>query len=89
MKIHFIVIGKTNGKYINEAITDYCNRLKFYIQFEIEVIPELKNAKNLSFDQQKEKEADLILKTLQSSDYVVLLDEKGTEFTSRSEEHTS
>ena len=82
MKILFLVVGKTNGHYFNEAINDYRNRLKFYIPFEMEVIPELKNAKNLSFDQQKEKEADLILKSLQGGDHVVLLDEKGKEFTS-------
>lgn len=82
MKILFLVVGKTNGKYFNEAIDDYRNRLKFYIPFEMEVIPELKNAKNLSFEQQKEKEADLILKSLQGGDHVVLLDEKGKELTS-------
>lgn len=82
MKILFLVVGKTNGKYFNEAIDDYRNRLKYYIPFEMEVIPELKNAKSLSFEQQKEKEADLILKTLQGGDHVVLLDEKGKEFTS-------
>ena len=82
MKILFLVVGKTNGAYLNEAISDYCNRIKFYLPFEMEVIPELKNAKNLSFDQQKEKEGELILKSLQGGDYVVLLDEKGKEFTS-------
>lgn len=82
MKIHFLVVGKTNGQLYNEAIDDYRNRLKFYIPFEMEVIPELKNAKSLSFEQQKEKEAELILKSLQAGDYVVLLDEKGKEFTS-------
>lgn len=82
MKIHFLVVGKTNGTYINEAIADYNNRIKFYSPFEMEVIPELKNAKNLTFEQQKEKEGDLILKSLQPGDHVVLLDEKGKEFTS-------
>ena len=82
MKIHFLVVGKTNGTYINESIADYNNRIKFYSPFEMEVIPELKNAKNLTFEQQKEKEGDLILKSLQPGDHVVLLDEKGKEFTS-------
>ena len=82
MKIHFLVVGKTNGTYFNEAIANYQNRLKYYITFDMEVIPELKNAKNLSFEQQKEKEADLIIKSLQPGDHVVLLDEKGREFTS-------
>lgn len=82
MKIQFIVVGKTHGKYFSEAIDDYKSRLKFYIPFEMEVIPELKNAKSLSFEQQKEKEADLILKSFQGGDHIVLLDEKGKEFTS-------
>ncbi len=82
MKIHFLVIGKTTGKYTTDAIEDYKSRLKYYIPFEMEVIPELKNAKNLSFEQQKEREADLIIKSLQPGDNIVLLDEKGKEFTS-------
>ena len=82
MKILFLVVGKTNGKYINEAIDDYKSRLKFYIPFEMEIIPELKNTKSLSFDQQKEKEAELIMKSLQGGDHIVLLDERGKEFTS-------
>ncbi len=82
MKIQFLVVGRTNGNYLTEAISDYCNRIKFYLPFEMEVIPELKNSKNLSFEQQKEKEGELILKALQGGDYVVLLDEKGKEFTS-------
>ena len=79
MKIQFLVVGRTNGNYLTEAISDYCNRIKFYLPFEMEVIPELKNSKNLSFEQQKEKEGELILKALQGGDYVVLLDEKGKE----------
>ena len=48
----------------------------------MEVIPDIKNVRNLSESQQKEKEGELILKTLQPGDYLVLLDEKGKEFTS-------
>jgi 23S rRNA (pseudouridine1915-N3)-methyltransferase len=82
MTIQFIVVGKTDGKYFNEAIDDYRNRLRRYTRFEMEVIPELRNARNLTFAQQKEREADLILKALQPGDYVVLLDERGREMTS-------
>ena len=82
MKIALIVIGKTDAGYFVEAINEYKNRLIHYIPFEMEVIPDIKNAKNLSESQQKEKEGELILKTLQSGDYLVLLDEKGKEFTS-------
>lgn len=82
MKIALIVIGKTDAGYFVEAINEYKNRLVYYIPFEMEVIPDIKNVKNLSESQQKEKEGDLILKALQPGDYLVLLDEKGKEFTS-------
>ena len=74
MKIGLIVIGKTDAGYFVEAINEYKNRLTHYIPFEMEVIPDIKNVKNLSEAQQKEKEGELILKAL--------LDEKGKEFTS-------
>lgn len=82
MKIALIVIGKTDAGYFVEAINEYKNRLVHYIPFEMVVIPDIKNAKNLSESQLKEKEGELILKTLQAGDYLVLLDEKGKEFTS-------
>ena len=75
MKIGLIVIGKTDAGYFVEAINEYKNRLTHYIPFEMEVIPDIKNVK-------KEKEGELILKALQPGDYLVLLDEKGKEFTS-------
>ena len=77
MKIALIVIGKTDAGYFVEAINEYKNRLVHYIPFEMEVIPDIKNVKNLS-----ESQGDLILKALQPGDYLVLLDEKGKEFTS-------
>ena len=76
MKIGLIVIGKTDAGYFVEAINEYKNRLTHYIPFEMEVIPDIKNVKNLSEAQQKEKEGELILKALQPGDYLVLLDEK-------------
>ena len=82
MKIVFVVIGKTDASYLTDAINEYKNRLIHYIPFEMEVIPDIKNVKNLSEAQQKEKEGELILKTLQAGDYLVLLDDKGKEFTS-------
>lgn len=83
MKITLLVVGKTNEKFLTEAIGIFEKRLKHYIHFEINVIPELKNTKNLSITQQKEKEAELILKQLQETDEVILLDEKGTSYTSK------
>ena len=76
MKIGLIVIGKTDAGYFVEAINEYKNRLTHYIPFEMEVIPDIKNVKNLSEAQQKEKEGELILKALQPGDYLVLLDKK-------------
>lgn len=82
MKVTLIVVGKTLEQYFVKAIQEYTNRVNHYIGFNIEVIPELRNTKSLSTDQQKEKEADLILKTLQPGDVVVLLDEHGKEYRS-------
>ena len=82
MKIGLIVIGKTDAGYFVEAINEYKNRLTHYIPFEMEVIPDIKNVKNLSESQQKEKEGELILKALQPGDVVVLLDEHGKEMRS-------
>ncbi len=83
MKVALVVIGKTDARYFVEAIEEYTNRLVHYIPFEMQVIPDIKNVKNLSEEQQKEKEGELILKGLQPGDYLVLLDDKGKEFTSK------
>lgn len=82
MKISLIVIGKTDAQYFNDAIKEYANRLIHYIPFELQVIPDIKNTKSLSLIQQKEKEGELILKNIQAGDYIVLLDERGKEFSS-------
>jgi len=82
MKIKLLAIGKTDDKNLQTLIETYQNRLKHYINFEIEIIPDLKNVKNLSEAQQKEKEGTLILKILNATDVLILLDEKGKEFRS-------
>ena len=82
MKLQFVVIGKTLDKHLDALIQEYAGRVKHYLPFEMEVIPELKNTKNLSEAEQKEKEGELLLKQLATSDYVVLLDEHGKEFRS-------
>ena len=79
MKTLFIVIGKTTDKRLETLIDEYVQRINHYISFEIIVIPELKNAKNLSFEQQKSEEAELLKRQLQPGDYLVLLDEHGRE----------
>ncbi len=82
MKFTLLVVGKTVEKHYIAAINDYTERTKHYTSFDIEVIPELKNTKSLSMEQQKKKEGELILKALQPGDVVVLLDEHGKEFRS-------
>ena len=82
MKTVLLVVGKTMEKYFVQAIDEYVERTKHYISFDLEVIPELKNTKSLSEEQQKEKEGELILKSLQPGDTVVLLDEHGKEMRS-------
>lgn len=82
MKIKIIAIGKTDNKNLQSLIDEYQKRLKHYIKFEFVSIPDIKNSKNLSEDQQKEKEGALILKQVYSTDVLVLLDEKGKQFRS-------
>ncbi|MFZ4260736.1 23S rRNA (pseudouridine(1915)-N(3))-methyltransferase RlmH [Sphingobacterium sp. HJSM2_6] len=82
MKITLICIGKTDDKYIVEGIDVYLKRLKHYVNFTKIEIPDLKNSKNLSELQQKEREGQLILKQLSNQDYIILLDERGKEFSS-------
>lgn len=82
MKFTLLVVGRTVEKHYITAINDYAERTKHYISFDTEVIPELKNTKSLSKEQQKEKEGELILKVLQPGDVPVLLDEHGKEFRS-------
>ncbi|HCE55848.1 MAG: 23S rRNA (pseudouridine(1915)-N(3))-methyltransferase RlmH [Lutibacter sp.] len=82
MKIKLLAIGKTDDKNLQTLIEAYQNRLKHYINFEIDVIADLKNVKNLTETQQKEKEGELILKKIAATDVLILLDEKGTQFSS-------
>ncbi len=82
MQIKLIVLGKTDSKAIQELIQDYSARLGHYIRFEMEVIPDLKQSKSLSEALQKEKEGELILKKLLSSDELILLDERGKSYSS-------
>ena len=82
MKTTLILVGKTTGKLYAEAIEDYASRINHYIPFNIKVIPELKNSKNLTEKQQKEKEGELILKAIEDKSFVVLLDEHGKEYRS-------
>ncbi len=83
MKITFLSVGKTEDAYLKDGIEKYVKRLKHYTKLAIIEIDELKNTKALTQDQQKTKEAELILKRITPTDHVILLDEKGLEFTSQ------
>ena len=82
MKIELAVIGKTSIGYLKQGIDEYIKRLKHYVTFEIKYIDDIKNTKNISEDQQKRTEGAKILSLLDKSDFVVLLDEHGKEYTS-------
>ena len=82
MKIHLIMVGKTFQDFVRKGMDEYGARLKHYLPFETEMIPDIKNTKSLSFDQLKEKEGELILQSFQTGDFVVLSDEHGMAFTS-------
>jgi 23S rRNA (pseudouridine1915-N3)-methyltransferase len=82
MNIKLLAIGKTDNKALQSLIDDYTKRLSFYIKFELEIIPDIKNVKNVSESQQKEKEGELILSKLNPTDQLILLDENGTAFSS-------
>lgn len=82
MKIELAVIGKTSIGYLKQGIDEYIKRLKHYVPFEIKYIDDIKNSKNISEDQQKRTEGAKILSLLDKSDFVVLLDEHGKEYTS-------
>lgn len=82
MKTILLLVGKTQNKHFVAAIDDYVKRILHYMPFEIIVIPELKNTKNLSEELVKEKEGEQILKVVQPSDTLVLMDEKGNELRS-------
>ncbi len=82
MNIKLITIGKTDHQSLQTLIDDYNKRLNFYIKFELEVIPDIKNVKNLSESSQKQKEGAIILSKISATDHLILLDENGKTFNS-------
>ena len=82
MNIRLIAIGKTDNKSLQTLIDDYTKRLSFYVKFDLEIISDIKNVKNLSEAQQKEKEGELILSKISATDQLILLDENGKTFSS-------
>lgn len=82
MKITLLVVGKTTDSRLVALIDEYQQRLKHYIPFEFVVIPELRNAKNMTFDLIKQTEGELILRAVTPATDLILLDEHGKEFRS-------
>ena len=82
MTIRLLTIGKTDSKQLEELISIYKKRLSHYVKFEVDTISDIKNSKNLSKQQQKQKEGDLILKQIIPSDFLIVLDENGKQFSS-------
>lgn len=82
MKIVLAVVGKMAGGYLSKGIEDYTSRLKHYVPFDIQYIADAKNTKKLTQEQQKTVEGSNILTAIDNSDYVVLLDERGRQYTS-------
>jgi len=82
MEVILITVGQTSTEYIREGIEEYMKRLKRYISFSIISLPDIKNTKSITERAQKELEGANILSKLNTSDFVVLLDERGKEYTS-------
>ena len=82
MTIKLLSIGKTDDASLKKLIDTYVNRLGFYNKFEQEIIPDLKKTKNINTNQQKQMEGKLILEKVNTSDFMVLLDENGKQFSS-------
>jgi 23S rRNA (pseudouridine1915-N3)-methyltransferase len=82
VKITLLLIGSTDKKYIKEGVEDYLKRVTFYVPFEMKIIPDIKNNRNLTPQQQKEKEGKALLDLITSGEELVLLDEQGLEMSS-------
>ena len=82
MKVEFWVVGKTQFKYLNEGIEIYEKRLRKYVPFQMVVLPDIKNAKNMTPELLKLKEGSVILNKLEKNDLLILLDENGKSFSS-------
>lgn len=82
MKITLLVVGKTTDSLVEKLTEVYNQRLKHYVDFQFVIIPELKNTKSMSEQEQKQREGELILKSIPAGSRVVIMDEHGKEYTS-------
>lgn len=82
MNIELIVVGKTDSREVGALVEEYKGRIGHYTRFDITIIPDIKNTRSMSEAEQKRAEGESILRLLQASDYVTLLDERGVQPTS-------
>jgi len=83
MKIRLVFVGKTDEKWLTEVIDKYTSRTSKYLPLQIDILPDIKNTKSMTIEKQKQAEGELILKNISSTEVVILLDEKGKEFSSK------
>lgn len=83
MKITLLVIGKTSSSYLRDGIDNYTRRIGYYVPFDLKILPDIKNTKSLTEERQKVLEGEAFMSIMRPGDYVVLLDERGREMTSR------
>jgi 23S rRNA (pseudouridine1915-N3)-methyltransferase len=83
MNILLLLVGKSEAAYLIEGVAIFEKRLKHYINYQTIVIPALKNTKNFSADDFKNKEGEELVKHFAKADYIVLLDENGKTFKSK------
>ncbi len=82
MQIKLLCVGKTHSAYLTEGLDEYTKRVNKYVKFEITPLPDIKNTAGLSEDQRKNEEGKIIVENIPAGAFIVLLDEKGKEYTS-------
>ena len=82
MKITLLLVGKTDDSTIGQLVDDYTKRLSHYVSFNHQALPDLKKTKHLTQEQQKQQEGNLLMAQIAPADYVILLDEKGKQYSS-------
>lgn len=82
MRITLVIVGKTDKQYLIDAFDDYCKRISRYIKFDVRVVPEIRNTKSMPIEVQMQKEATATIAAIADAQEVVLLDERGAQYTS-------
>jgi 23S rRNA (pseudouridine1915-N3)-methyltransferase len=82
MRITLVESGKTRDAFIKEGVELFRKRLVRYVPFTIDTLPDLKNTRSMTMKEVQEKEGEIIIKRIRTSDYVILLDERGEAYNS-------